>query len=307
MLSGNEILGKWNSMRMFNKGFMLVDSNHPLDIYIGYEELDQKTLLILNCEKLNGIPSSKSIIATNYQRMDGTWAISFKLIRKENEDVFVRLCWDIIESSRDANEYALETILQRYSKWHKLMEHGLSGLMNHSRQKGLIGELHFLKELLEHNGIITSVRSWIGPEGADKDFVLSSEWTEIKTIGLSVDSIEISSIEQLEGLRPGKIIIYFVDKTSIEDDKGFSLRYLVDELRDTIKSDSLAIEVFENKLMQYGYLDKDEYKLQKYRLGGRNEYAVLENFPCITRESVPHQITAVKYKISLASIEEYKI
>ena len=307
MMTCKELQEKWDSMPVFGHGYLHVDGEHPLEINIGYEELNQKTLLIIDTGEIDDLPSSKSIIAYNYLRQDGKWAISFRLIRKENEDVFIRLCWDIIESSRDESENVVEYILGRYIKWLKLMEHQRSDMMDASRQKGLIGELIYLQDCIHNIGSLRAIDSWSGPDGADQDFVYDDSWTEVKTVTIAADSVAISSLEQLDVDSDGTLVIYFIDKTTPENACGFTLFEKVIETRLLLSSDHKASEKFEMKLFQYGYKDLKDYEKQNYKLSKKNIYSVTEHFPKLIKTNVPNPIVAAKYCISLVAIDEFMV
>lgn len=308
MLSYEELIIKWDDVPFYGGGYKRIDDTHPLEWYIGYEDINQKTMLLVTNNDPCNISSSKSIITTTGQRQDGKWATSFRLIKKDNEDVFVHLCWDIIEFSRDIPlESEVEHIIKRYNKWIELMEHQRTELMDDARRKGLIGEMLFLEENI-NNGMAlkVAVDGWIGSDGADQDFMYSNGWTEIKCIGLSVESISISSIEQLEAELPGCICVYYLDKTAPENLNGFSLMEKVNQLRNIFTGNLKAKEIFENKLFKYGYVDRKEYNEQKYRLGSKNTYKIDEGFPRLIRANVPSQIISAKYSISLAAIVGWK-
>ncbi len=310
MFTNKELTDKWDAISFYDGGYKRIDNIHPLEWYIGYEDIDQKTILLITHDEYTNIQSSKSIIATIRQRQDGRWAISFKLIRKEQEDVFIRLCWDIIESSRDKTSgcNAIEFIIDRYNKWLKLMEHRSSELMSESLIKGLIGELIFLEERVK-NGMTSqdAVIGWLGPDGAHQDFVYTNEWIEIKCIKKSKVSIGISSLEQLDAELPGYIYVYYIDKTSLHDKKGFTLEEKVQQLRDLFITDIRAKEMLDNKLFKYGYRDRKEYNEQRYLLCGKSKYGVDNDFPRLMKSNIPAHIISAKYIISLASIGPWEI
>lgn len=310
MLSINDLTKKWSEVPYYGGGYIRIDASHPLEWYIGYEGINQKTLLLIVNNNPGNIASSKSIIVSIGQRQDSKWAIIFQLIKKDNEDVFIHLCWDIIESSREKLEEkaAIDFVIKRYNRWMKLMEFQRSDLMNEARRKGLIGELLFLQEQIS-NGINleTVINGWIGPEGADQDFMYSDGWTEIKCIGLSAENISISSIEQLDAELPGSIYVYFCDKTSSENSNGFTLMEKVEQLRVLFSGNKKVKEILENKLFLYGYIDKKEYNEQKYYLSKKEKYKVDENFPRIIKNNIPSQIISASYNISLSSIENWKL
>ncbi|KZL93937.1 PD-(D/E)XK motif protein [Clostridium magnum] len=310
MLSNKELIKKWNEIPFYGGGYKRIDETHPLEWYIGYEDINQKTILLLTDNDPGNISSSKSIIASTGQRVDGKWAISFRLIKKDNEDVFTHLCWDIIESSRDKSLglATVDYIIERYNKWLKLMEHQRADLMDDACRKGLIGEMLFLQENIENGmDIQVAIDGWIGPDGADQDFVYANGWTEIKCTGISTDSISISSKEQLDAELPGWICVYFLDKTASENTIGFTLVEKVEQLRNVFTNNIKAREIFENKLFKYGYVDRKEYNEQRYKSGGKNEYRIDDNFPRLIKSNIPSQIISAKYNISLASIEDWRI
>lgn len=310
MLSNMELLKKWDDVPFYGGGYKRIDDTHPLEWYIGYEDINQKAILLVTNNNPGNISSSKSIIASTGRRQDGKWAISFRLIKKDNEDVFIHLCWDIIESSRDKSLgcATVDYIIDRYNKWLKLMEYQRADLMDDASIKGLIGEMLFLEENIQ-NGMTLQVAidGWIGPDGADQDFVYANGWTEIKCTGVSTDSISISSIEQLDAELPGWIYIFFVDKTAPENINGFTLMEKVEQLRIAFTSNLKARAIFENKLFKYGYVDRKEYNEQRYRFGGKSKYKVNDSFPRLIKSNLPLQIVSAKYNISLASIEGWKL
>ncbi|GAA0719817.1 hypothetical protein GCM10008905_08330 [Clostridium malenominatum] len=310
MLSNKELIKKWDEIPFYGGGYKRIDNTHPIEWYIGYEDMNQKTILLLTNNDPGNISSSKSIIASTGQRKDGRWAISFRLIKKGNEDVFIHLCWDIIESSRDKSLGCdtVDYIVERYNKWLKLMEHQRPELMDDTHIKGLIGEMLFLEENIK-NGmeLQVAVDGWIGPDGADQDFVYVNGWTEIKCIGISTNSISISSIEQLDAELPGWICVYFLDKTAPENTKGFTLVEKIEELRSVFANNVRAREVFENKLFKYGYSDRKEYNEQRYKFGGKKKYKVDDDFPRLIKSNIPFEIISAKYNISLAGIEGWRL
>ena len=238
MMTFEELKDKWEAIPVYGKVFLLIDSTHQIEINIGYEELNQKTLLIRNSGIISELPSSKSIAASNYQFSDGTWVLSFRLVQSDNEEVFLRFCWDIIESSRDITENIIDFIVQRYLKWQRLMEYKRPNILPAARQKGLMGELMFLAECTKTMGLQEALESWCGPEGADQDFIYDDTWTEVKAIAMASATISISSLEQLDTDIDGSLMLYRIDKTTDTDANGFTLKDIVQNTR-VLFSDNL--------------------------------------------------------------------
>ena len=132
---------------------------------------------------------------------------------RKQEDVFITMAGDIIEYSNvETDDIALLKVLRRYNAWLKLLDHKSNAVLGSNTQKGLIGELLFLKEQIE-NGMLPSValEGWVGSEGADQDFVYADCWHEIKSTGASSSEISISSVEQLDRNDEGELVIYRID------------------------------------------------------------------------------------------------
>lgn len=306
MMTFDELIEKWEAMPVYANAFLLIDSSHHIDINIGYEEMNQKTLLIRNSGIVLGLSSSKSIVASNYQFMDDKWALSFRLVQSDNEEVFLRFCWDIIESSRDVSENTIDYIVGRYLKWQRLMEYKHPNILPVSRQKGLMGEILFLTECTKVMGAQKALESWCGPEGADQDFIYDNTWTEIKVTTMASTTISISSLEQLDLDINGSLMLYRIDKTTDSDINGFALKDMVQRARNLFSCNPKCKELFELRLFQYGYKDLPEYGRQKYRFCGAEEYVVDEAFPRLIKGNIAYQITSAQYNIDIASISMYR-
>lgn len=196
----NELREKWNTINYYSGGALKLSVKHPLEWYVRYATPEHKSVVIVSQKAIKKIDSSKCIDASCNQRKDGKYAISFTLMDRKQEDVFITMAGDIIEYSNvETDDIALLKVLRRYNAWLKLLDHKSNAVLGSNTQKGLIGELLFLKEQIE-NGMLPSValEGWVGSEGADQDFVYADCWHEIKSTGASSSEISISSVEQLD-------------------------------------------------------------------------------------------------------------
>ena len=302
---------QWDSIDYKSGGFLQIDILHPLEWFIGYQDVSgirRKTLLIISHAQIETVESSKSMDVIRRRKEDGRWTLAFELINSEQEGVFSVFCCDMIEYSRVAkNETsALILAINRYKHWSRLLRTLSKGLMDESARKGLIGELLFLEEKLQFStDTYITVNGWVGANGADQDFMYSDCWHEIKTVGVSAEKVTISSLEQLDCTDEGELVIFFVEKAN--SNTAFSLNDLVANIKNLLLSDIEALELFESKLIAYGYIDLQEYSQQKYSLFGTKKYQVDSTFPKLTTKSVPTAIISLKYEISLPSVESWKI
>lgn len=308
MLSSGKLIEKWDAIGHHPSGYVRIDSEHPLEWSVGYEGINQKSLLLITSFEPRDVPPSKSIVVAHAQRADSKWAITFRLVRMEQEEVYTRLCFDLIESSRNETdtENGLEFVLNRYSQWSKLLEMQKSGLLTEAERKGLIGEITYLEHIISMGvPTLNAVTSWMGPEGADQDFVDEHGWHEVKALGIGANTVSISSLEQLDALPPGELVLYFIDKTAPNEANAFTLHGKVNNLRGSLSA--VALDLVNDKLLKYGYIDNPDYSKQWYRLGGSKRYRIDEEFPKLVKDNVPSQIAAASYLISIQAIEDWKI
>ncbi|WP_246537329.1 PD-(D/E)XK motif protein [Paenibacillus cookii] len=309
MLTNDILLEKWNSIAQYNKSYARIDGTHPLDWHIGYEDINQKSLLIVCSYEPEFLQSSKSILSSVGCRSDGKWTMTFRLVRQENEEVFIRLCCDLIESSRYQSDsiQGIRFIANRYLQWSKLMEQQSSGLLGEAERKGLLGELiHLQNCILNGVPMHEAVESWMGPEGADQDFIFSDTWHEVKATGIGSTFVSISSLEQLKAPCSGELIIYFIDKTAPNSSNSYTLLSKAEEIRGVLKSNQATLDLFNDKLLRKGFIDSLEYKEYWYRLGGNQGYRVDDSFPKLINSNVPPQIVSANYSISIQAIQNWR-
>lgn len=299
----------WGDFQYFSGGYIKLDVEYPLECYLGYQDIDHKVLVLVSTQEPRKLPSSKSILSEKRIRQDNRWTTSLKLMKNAQEGVFETLCADILSysSQRQEESFVLKLIEQRYHQWNLLLQSQKKSLMDESSRKGLLGELLFLAErLAEDFPALQTITGWVGPDGADQDFSYAEAWYEIKAVGIAAESIIISSLEQLSRTDRGQIVVMRVDKCAPERPGALSLVDAVQRVRFLLQ-DTEALTLFDNKLLRYGYIDLDEYKEQKYIYSSQERYVVDENFPRLTAEILPAQVTSAHYTLSLSGIDNWKV
>lgn len=307
MMTIDELLTKWNSISPYSEGFYLISGDHPLSFHIGYFG-EQKCFMILNTGKFDTITSSKAISVNCVELEDGSYSLRFVLNYISLDELFIKLCWDLINSSYNSSQ-PIPYILSRFDMWIRLLQRKGEGLLPDAIRKGLAGELLYIKDLLlDKKETEIVLNSWVGPEGADQDFLFINTWSEIKAVSISATAVSISSLQQLEQQSVGSLIVYFMDKTSSQGINTFSLPQLIDEIKELI-SESKLIDLFLCKLAMYGYCasDNDKYSEMRYNYIEKREYKVDESFPKLIRKNVPTGINSAIYQIDLSVIEQFRI
>ena len=303
----NDLYEKWNSISPYSGGFLLVSDDHPLSFHIGYLSDSQKCFIVLNTGKLDKVSSSKAINVENIHLSDNSYALRFSLNYSSLDEIFVKLCWDLISTSKDVQN-PIEKIVFQYKNWLKLLQQIGNGLLPPLSQKGLIGELLYLGELIDKHGEDSAVAEWVGPEGADQDFNFTIGWAEVKTTIASGTSIQISSLQQFDRPDEGTLVVFSLDKTSSIGSATISLNEAVNSIFSKILSQENK-DFFEIKLAKCGYQKKnaDEYSSYRFKFSEKRMYCVSNDFPRLTKNNVPSAVIETQYKIDLPSIDTFKM
>ena len=307
MKTYKELSEKWEEISPYTGGFLLVSDDHPLSFHIGYLNDSQKCFIVLNTGKLDKISSSKAINVENVLLDDGSYALRFVLNYPSLDEIFIKLCWDLMITSKVASK-PIETLIAQYKKWLKLLHQVGNGLLPIINQKGLIGELLYLSELIDGHGDTQSISEWVGPDGADQDFNFSQDWAEVKTTTIAGSVIQVSSLQQFDRQDDGVLVVFFLDKTSSNGSQTISLNEAVSLIDSKIVSER-AIELFELKLAKSGYQrkDADEYSNIRFKIGEERKYKVSKDFPRLTKDNTPAPVVDAQYQIDLPAIENYRI
>lgn len=305
----SDFCNKWNELHGKNGYFQRIDPKHPLDFFIGISPNGYEELVLITLEEPAKLISSKALDVEKAIRKDKKWATQIYSVEKENQDVFARFCLDLMECSRNCKNEAegLRYVTQRFQTWQHLFAR-FNETLSPSVIKGLIGELNFC-ELLIHEGYRKDqvLESWVGPEGADRDFVLAKVWFENKAISTGKDKVTISSLNQFDINSEGYLTVVYIDGSSNTDPRALSVKEYVHQFRKYLLDSPNALDLFEEKLLSIGYLDKACYEQMFFVVGKREYYLVDTSFPRLVPESVPHEIVSAQYELSIAGIKKWKV
>jgi len=258
------------------------------------------------------LPQLKNIDIQLNKQNDDKRTLAFRLEEPDNKDIFYQLCVDIIAQANVASteKEAITFAMKRTWRWHHLLRGGRSKL-SLEEQKGLIGELVVLKEImLPDLSAREAVDSWIGPTGAPKDFQFGATAIEAKARrGGSLPFVSISSEHQLDdsGLASLYLHVVELDRQSSNDSESFSLTEKCYELREQIaSSDEEAANDFDANLTSVGFNYEEDYSDTHWILVNRHLYEVQEEFPRITANQITSGVNGVSYSISLHQCEPFR-
>jgi hypothetical protein len=234
------------------------------------------------------------------------------LLNKQHKDIFSTLCEDLIfRVSEVLTEQTLvEKLLERLAKWQSLFEKvGKQGLSDES-QRGLYGEIYFLRFLLSNTSDKNyCLKSWLGPEKSIQDFQYSNWAVEVKTThGNNHQKIHITSERQLDDSIIEKIFLFHLS-LDVRVGNGESLNILIDDVSKILNNNTMASNLFKLKLLESGYYDihKSLYDERGYTIRQENLYRVSGNFPRINENQIPIGVGDVRYSIVLSESEEWRI
>ena len=295
-----------------------VDASMPWGFFWA-RDADRRHLLLLRhdakASPTGRLPRLKGIETTlSEQEADGSRLLALRLLDPAQRDIFHRLCRDIIASTARAfsEAEAVANALARTWRWHHLLRGGADGRLSIEQQKGLIGELLVLDELLlPVIPVIDALTAWRGPLGAPKDFEVGRVCIEAKARrGAATPNVAISSEYQLSTEGTDALFLHVAELSQAPADapNAFCLTDLAVRIQDRIASaDSVAADLFESLIIASGFSWSDSYSDFQFVSGPSRIYGVAEGFPAITPSLLTSAISHVRYSIALLDCEPFRV
>lgn len=232
----------------------------------------------------------------------GTKELAIILLENELSDIFTFFIEDIINSltSVSNQEDAILIISGKINYWKKLFSKFTGGLLTPQQQRGLFGELYFLKLMLDNlNNDEKVIRAWQAPTGANQDFCFDGNAIEIKTSKSNSPSIKISNEFQLDttGLKNLYVAFY---KLNEYPGNEYTLFSIISEIKTQLEPKQEVLIEFNLKLESLGISADNEAEYNTMTLSVRDEkyYLVTPDFPKITIETIDNAISKVSYEIA---------
>ncbi len=289
--------------------FRRVDDSHPLDLYAGVDHHGKRVLLLVVRDAPPNLPSPGIVEIVCNQRGDAEWAIIVQLARADFDELFGRLCQDLIDGTRESTPATGgEALLRRLSRWRRLLEVGHRRTLSAIELRGLIGELWFLQTVaLPRLGPQAAVQGWLGPLAAPHDFVVGDLVVEIKTCVPGSNDVMITSLEQLDGgIEPLYLGAVSLAPSTSSSADAFTPSMLVTGIRESLESSQSALTEFDLRLAEAGYADGEEYARAWHHISGVRYFAVRGDFPRLIPSVVPTGVRDVNYVIDLRSCAAFE-
>jgi hypothetical protein len=188
-----------------------------------------------------------------------------------------------------------------------LEKHDPEGL-SEEVQHGLYGELWFLQQVVIPSFGLSSLRYWLGPEGANQDFSFEGCAVEVKTtVSQNPQKLSISNENQLDETR---LNILFLMHLSLDvRTKGETLPEIVESIRAILGKDSSSRVLFEKRLFKIGYLDihAPKYSETSYKHRTSSYFKIEQDFPRIVPADLKQGVVQVRYSIEISACRSYAI
>jgi Putative PD-(D/E)XK family member, (DUF4420) len=219
-------------------------------------------------------------------------------------DLFAMMAGDVVRllenCSSAGKERLLQLILSRIRAWQDFMECGTDGVLGQEAEVGLFGEMVVLKGLIE-SGVPAgfALDAWQGPLDGLQDFTIGTGAIEVKTtVALNGFPATVSSLEQLDDSLRSPLFLAGVRLALGKSGKTLSV--FAAEVRGLLQDDAAALRMFENRLVQAGFLEvmADRY-VRQFTHCRTSILPVGEGFPRLTRSNVGVGIRRARYELDL--------
>lgn len=247
------------------------------------------------------------VISLDIQKI--TRHIRLFLSDREHKSVFSTVCYDIADTLIKVKDpgfriQELQNCIERWSRF--FQKYGTEGL-SHEMQRGLFGELSWLRLILSRNMNSTSaIKSWKGCRRNFHDFQYNGRIVEVKTtMTKEPRKVRINNERQLDN-RGFDFLYLFILTLQKLDSGGQKLLGLVDEIRAVIKGERSAENLFEIALRDAGFLDvhaslyTDEYKVNKQEI-----FEVKSGFPRIIE--LPNGVGDITYTTTISACSDFEL
>jgi hypothetical protein len=285
-----------NPMRGSRKLELVAGPKNQLELYIP-----------TNGEE-SGMELNIKSISTRVVNTDKGEFYVLKILNKQLLEFFFTFCCLLDDEFTTSNKGLVKDILTVAKRWKDLVkeERSLKDL-----EKGLLGELWFLENLITHLGP-SIIRDWRGSEGDRHDFRMQNEEFEIKTTSSDERAHYISSIAQLEASKGCNLQLVSIQIAPTKSGKNtLSVNKLITKIKKKLNSEDYN-SMFNLKLKEYINDDLSAVLKMKTNYVFSSEpmsMNVDENFPRISKNefnNLKHseRVSDIKYRLNVEGLGE---
>lgn len=226
-------------------------------------------------------------------------------------EVFSAMVENLYQGVRECldDRQIVRTFMDRLLQWQEFFEKNDINGMSEEAQRGLYGELYFLRKNLfsASENYTAGVMSWTGPKNRQHDFQFGDIAVEVKTSNAKQhQKLLISSEQQLDESLIGSLFLYHLSLSSVENHPD-TLPSLITDIRNTLLPIYKASSAFEAALLERGYLNTHAWIYGKtgYVIREENMFRVAEDFPRLTERDLPTGVGDLTYSISVSECKKF--
>jgi len=255
--------------------------------------------------------SPKQISVSSETRDGRTW-VSLQLLDRHRLDLFLQICRDIVPRVQNTSSAraGADQLLSRFRAWRQFLQATGGNGLDRKHQLGLYGEIQTLIWLIEAGtNPLEACRAWTGPDRSEQDFQIHGLAIEVKSIVQNEPQrLYIDGARQLDESQFDALVIahHHVHR---QKGAGETLPMAVERAREAVHSDLTALEVLDNKLLAYGYLETDRrlYEDDGYGITGTSNYRVQPGFPRLTEGDLPLGVGGLRYVVEASACAPFEI
>lgn len=260
------------------------------------------------------LPSARGLDISVHHPKNGQHSVTIQLALKESrfEHIFDILIHDIAEiiGRSQSEEAATTAFIGRLRHWQKFLEQADPNGLSREAQQGLYGELWFLRErLISLLGLLPALSAWTGPEGSNQDFQMQLCAVEVKTTGTKEpQQMIIQSERQLDDTGLVALFLFHL-ALEVREKTGESLIEMIDSLRLLLAADLVALDIFEDRILDVGFIQSQAPQYEKigYTIRHTTLFRVGYTFPRVVGADLKPGVGNIHYSIAVAECRHFAV
>jgi hypothetical protein len=255
------------------------------------------------------LPQGRGFVVSGVMHPEEPGRVWVSLSRQAagSADLFAMMAADVLDTmetcSGVADDRVFHIFLTRIRAWQEFMRREGDGLLSPEAEIGLIGELLFLRDVLDIGmRPVTATEGWQGPLDGLHDFVFGTGAVEVKaTAAVGGFPAAISSLEQLDDL-PGRSLFLAAIRLSA-DSSGMTLPETVADVRRLVRGVPAAASVLDSRLLHAGFLDAvSERYVRRFSRVRTRILPIGADFPRLARTEVSPEIRRARYELDIDAV-----
>jgi hypothetical protein len=252
--------------------------------------------------------SSKGIVVETVEGGAGRVAFFLREQAGIPSAVFPAVMEDVLSSADTAPPgKELRSAMERFASWQAALSRP-GGAMSAQEVRGIIGELVVARDLLAASlGFERAVQVWRAPDDDHiHDFAGQGWELEVKTSMAPETQFHVSAEGQLEPEHGNRMFLATVEVEPSAE--GMSLSGMVEQLLANAALPGLR-DALRNAIIRRGALSQalDGEAARQYRIVSTNVFEVRDEFPLILRRTLPGGVSAIRYQVSLAACQQFRV